>query len=93
MKVDKDMMEMVCAAIKQAQKESAEIYEERWVTGKELSKEISMFTQNWLESFGWKLPRERIETRDKDGRTTATRWGYPIMQIKRMIAEGRMRTI
>jgi hypothetical protein len=52
-----------------------------------------MFSPNWLENFGWKLPRERIEVTDDDGKTRATRWGYPLHAIQRMIAEGRLRRI
>jgi hypothetical protein len=50
-----------------------------------------MFSPNWLENFGWKLPGERIEVTGDDGKTRVTRWGYPLHHIQRMIAEGRMR--
>lgn len=68
-----------------------EMYNEKYVTGVELCKQIAMFSPNWLENFGWKLPRERIEVTGDDGKTRVTRWGYPLHHIQRMIAEGRMR--
>ena len=68
-----------------------EMYNEKYVTGAELCNQIAMFSPNWLENFGWKLPRERIEVTGDDGKTRVTRWGYPLHHIQRMIAEGRMR--
>lgn len=85
------MRDAILEVIKDAQIASAEIYNEQWVTGRDLCKEISMFTPDWLEKFGWKLPRERIEVTDDDGKQRVTRWGYPLHQIKRMIATGAMR--
>ena len=93
MKLDKETREAIAAAVREVQIEAAEIYDERYVTGKELCQQIAMFSTNWLENFGWKLPRERIIVTDEDGETRVTRWGYPIHQIQRMIAEGRMRNL
>ena len=93
MKLDKETREAIASAVREAQIEAAEIYEEKYVTGKELCRQIAMFSTNLLENFGWKLPRERIIVTDEDGETRVTRWGYPIHQIQRMIAEGRMRNL
>ena len=93
MKLDKETRDAIAAAIKEAQIEAVEVYHERYVTGKELCNQIAMFSPNWLENFGWKLPRERIEVTGDDGETRVTRWGYPLHQIQRMIAEGRMRSL
>ncbi|MBQ4386141.1 MAG: hypothetical protein II822_00820 [Prevotella sp.] len=90
-KLDKETREAIADAVKQAQIEAAEVYDERYVTGKELCQQIAMFSPNWLENFGWKLPRERIEVTDDEGQKRVTRWGYPLHYIQRMIAEGRMR--
>ena len=83
----------IVTTVRQAQIEAAEMYNEKYVTGAELCKQIAMFSPNWLENFGWKLPRERIEVTGDDGKTRVTRWGYPLHHIQRMIAEGRMRSI
>jgi hypothetical protein len=93
MKLDKETREAIAAAVRAAQIEASEMYDERYVTGKELCQQIAMFSQNWLENFGWKLPRERIEVVDDSGERRVTRWGYPLHQIQRMIAEGRMRSL
>lgn len=93
MKLDKETREAIAAAVRAAQIEAAEMYDEKYVTGKELCQHIAMFSPNWLENFGWKLPRERIEVVDDSGERRVTRWGYPLHQIQRMIAEGRMRSL
>ena len=91
MTLDKETREAIAQAVRKAQMEAAEIYSEKWVTGAELCAIVGMFTRDWLENFGWKLPRERIEVTGDDGKTRVTRWGYPLHAIQRMIAEGRMR--
>ena len=83
----------ILAIVRQAQIEAAEMYNEKYVTGAELCEQIAMFSPNWLENFGWKLPRERIEVTCDDGTRRVTRWGYPLHLIQRMIHEGRMRDL
>ena len=91
--MDVETREAIAAAVREAQMEAAEMYNEKYVTGAELCKQISMFSANWLENYGWKLPRERIEVTDDSGERRVTRWGYPLHHIQRMIAEGRMRSL
>ena len=93
MTLDKETREAIANAVQRAQIEAAEMYDERWVTGAELCKRVAMFSKNWLDNFGWKLPRERIEVTQDDGQKRVTRWGYPLHQIQRMINEGRLRNI
>ena len=93
MKLDIETRNAIAAAVKEAQMEAAEMYNEKYVTGAQLCEQISMFTPNWLENYGWKLPRERIEVTDDSGKPHSTRWGYPLHHIQRMIAEGKMRSL
>lgn len=92
-KLDQNSLTAILDVIKKGQMEAAEIYSEKWVTGAELCAIVEMFTKDWLENFGWKLPRERIEVTCDDGSRRVTRWGYPLHQIQRMIHEGRMRDL
>jgi hypothetical protein len=85
MTLDKETREAIAQAVRKAQMEAAEIYSEKWVTGAELCAIVGMITKDWLENFGWKLPRERVEIIDDDGKTRVTRWAYPRNQIQRMI--------
>ena len=93
MTLDKETRQAIADAVRKAQIDAEEIYSERWVTGAELCAIVGMFTKDWLENFGWKLPRERIEVICDDGKKRVTRCGYPINEIKRMIHDGRLREI
>ena len=92
-KLDQNSLTAILDVIKKGQMEAAEIYYEKWVTGADLCSIVGMITKDWLENFGWKLPRERIEVTCDDGSRRVTRWGYPLHQIQRMIHEGRMRDL
>ena len=60
-------------------------------TGDELCKRCSMITKSWLKQWGYLVPRERIEVTDKDGGVTATRWGYPLHKILRLVMNHELR--
>lgn len=93
MMIDKDTRNAIADVVKQAQMEANELYNERYVTANELCNQIAMFTKNWLDVYGHKLPRERITVTGDDGKSRSTRWGYPLHAIQRMIAEGKLRNI
>ena len=93
MRLDKDTREAILQTVRQAQMEAAEMYNERWVTAAELCQVVTMFSKDWLDTFGYKLPRERIEVTDDTGRKRVTRWGYPLHHIQRMLREGTLRTV
>ena len=93
MKLDKETREAIAEAVRNAQMEISETYDEKYVTGKELCQQIAMFSPNWLENYGWKLPRERIEVTDDSGERRVTRWGYPLHHIQRMIKDGKLRNM
>lgn len=65
--------------------------DEVWLEPKEFLKQFGMFSRDWLEHYGWKLPRERVEVIDDDGKTRCTRWAYPRNEIQRMIRERLIR--
>lgn len=92
-KFDKVTREALIQANRETLIEAYEMYNERWVTGAELCKECQQITKDWLENFGWKLPRERITVTGDDGKKRVTRWGYPLLEIKRMIKTGKLRDI
>ncbi len=88
----KTLEHKIVETISNVARQHYEIYSEKWVSGKELCQQIAMFSPNWLEKYGWKLPRERIEVTDDEGERRVTRWGYPLHHIQMMIAEGRLRS-
>ncbi len=77
--------------VREAMTETLETTREEWVTGDELCKRCSMITKSWLKQWGYLVPRERIEVTDKDGGVTATRWGYPLHKILRLVMNHELR--
>ena len=64
--------------------------EEVWLESKAFLAQFQMFTKDWLEHYGWKLPRERVEVVGDDGVKRVTRWAYPRNEIQRMIRERKL---
>jgi hypothetical protein len=59
--------------------------EEVWLETNAFLAQFGMFTKDWLEHYGWKLPRERAEVTEDNGNKRVTRWAYPRNEIQRMI--------
>jgi len=64
--------------------------EEVWLESKAFLAQFQMFSKDWLEHYGWKLPRERVEVVGDDGVKRVTRWAYPRNEIQRMIRERKL---
>ncbi len=60
-----------------------------YVTGKELCKQLQMFTPSWLKANGHLLPRT-CATLIKDGSGKPTHYAYNITAIRKMIDEDRL---
>lgn len=60
-----------------------------YVTGKELCKQLQMFTPSWLKANGHLLPRT-CATLIKDGNDKPTHYAYNITEIRKMIDEDRL---
>ena len=72
-------------SLKQTQIEVALQNDEVWLESKAFLDQFQMFSKDWLEHYGWKLPRERVEVIGDDGQKRVTRWAYPRNEIQRMI--------
>lgn len=57
------------------------------ITAEELSKRFPCFSKDWLQRFGYLLPRERVNKWEDE--TCLDRWGYRWYEIQRGIHEGR----
>lgn len=65
---------------------------EEWVTAKELSERIPIFSQDFIKKHGECLPRERMEYYGDDGRVMESRWMYPVNALNVMVQRGVFRT-
>ena len=93
MTLDKQTREAIAASVRKAVMDANEVYDEVWLTGKQLSEQVGFFTKEWLKRYGMTLPREALKVRDENGVVHRTGWCYPKRRILRMIAEGEFRTL
>jgi hypothetical protein len=90
--MDRQLKEEIVATVKRSVAEAMEVYQERWITDKEMSEHISVMTQRWLRDHGDMLPRTQVEWEDSKG-THSTSYLYPLHQIQAMIADGRIKEL
>lgn len=94
MTLDRMTREAIASAVERAVRARMEIYDEEWLTAKELSHRLPIFGAEWLARFGNKLPRERLTVVDIEGNVRQGRtFMYPLHKIERMVAEGKHRHI
>lgn len=93
--IDRMLRAEITATVNKAMTDILTSIEEKWVSEKELSNQISFLSKDWLETYGNKLPRER--NRIVDAVTgdviRETRFSYPLHKIQLMIARGELREI
>lgn len=90
--LDRHTREVIAASIREAVAEVYELYNEEWLTGRQLCEQVGFFTPDWLKRYGQLLPRERVGVLDDDGEHR-TGWCYPKKKILRMIQDGRLRSL
>ncbi len=91
--MDRQLKAEIVATVKRSVAEAMEVYQERWITDKEMSEHISVMTQRWLRDHGDMLPRTQVEWTDKQGIGHATSYLYPLHKIQAMIADGRIKNL
>lgn len=91
--MDKLLRAEIVAECKRSMAEAMEIYQERWLTGKELSEYISIMTPRWLQDHGELLPRSPVGWEDKNGVYHVSSWLYPLHKIQAMFADGRIKNL
>lgn len=91
--MDRQLKTEIVVTVKRSVAEAMEVYQERWITDKEMSQYISVMTQRWLREHGEMLPRTPIEWTDRHGKRHATSYLYPLHRIQAMIADGRIKNL
>lgn len=90
--MDKELRAEIVREVRRAMVDAFELYQERWVDGRELCKEIGCFSTDWLRRYGYTLPREQVIVNENDT-THKTGWCYPLHRIQRMMREGNLKNI
>lgn len=78
------------AVVRRAIEEEREMYDEVWLTEKELIAQFGMFTHDWLKRYGHCLQPARAIVVDEQGVERRSGWAYPKHRIQRMIASGEI---
>ena len=91
--MDRQLKAEIVVTVKRSVAEAMEVYQERWITDKEMSQYVSVMTQRWLREHGEMLPRTPIEWTDRHGKRHATSYLYPLHRIQAMITDGRIKNL
>ncbi len=91
--LDKETRMAVAAAVQKATMEANEVYNEEWLTGKQLCEQVPLFTKEWLRHNWRLLPSERVGWKDSDGVEHGCTRCYPKHKILRMVNEGAFRAL
>lgn len=60
--------------------------EKVWLSKKQLLQQFGMFTDDWINTYGYLLPRKRISIVDMEtGKKRATGWAYDRNAIQRLL--------
>lgn len=87
----RDELNELKAVVRRAIEEEREMYDEVWLTEKELIAQFGMFTHDWLRNYGECLKPKRAIVVDEQGVEHPTkRLAYPKHRIQRMIASGEI---
>ena len=87
----RDELNEVKAIVRRAIEEEREMYDEVWLTEKELIAQFGMFTHDWLKHYGQCLQPAKAIVVDEQGVVhPSQRFAYPKHKIQRMIASGEI---
>jgi hypothetical protein len=86
----RDELNEVKAVVRLAVEEEREMYDEVWLTEKELIAQFGMFTHDWLKKYGQCLQPAQAMVVDEYGVEHKTGKAYPKHKIQRMIASGEI---
>ena len=87
----RDELNEVKMVVRRAVEEEREMYDEVWLTEKQLLEQFGMFTHDWLKKYGQCLKPARAIVVDEKGVEHPTQgWAYPRNKIQRMIANGEI---
>jgi hypothetical protein len=87
----RDELNEVKMVVRRAIEEEREMYDEVWLTEKQLLEQFGMFTHDWIKKYGQCLQPARAIVVDAHGVEHPTQGcAYPKHRIQRMIASGEI---
>jgi len=88
--IDKQLKQEISKVVNEAAREAYLVYNEEWISAKELCKQFQMIPKSWLKSHRHLLPQSSVRYTDKDGNIKETNPAFPKHRINQMILEGKL---
>lgn len=88
--MDQKLKLEITQVVNQAAREAYLLYNEEWISGKELCKQFQQIPKSWLKTHKHLLPQSTTRYLDKDGNVKETNPAYPKHRINQMILEGKL---
>lgn len=88
--MDKQLKLEIAQVVNAAAREAYLLYNEEWISSKELCKQFQMIPRSWLKSHKHLLPQSSVRYIDKDGNIKETNPAYPKHRINQMIIDGKL---
>ena len=86
----RDELNELKMVVRRAIEEEREMYDEVWLTEKELIAQFGIFTHDWVKKYGQCLQPARAIVVDEHGVEHRSGWAYPKHKIQRMIDNGEI---
>ena len=88
--IDKQLRMEISQIVSKAAQDAYLLYNEEWISGKELCKQFQQIPKSWLKTHKHLLPQSSVRYMDKDGVVKVTNPAYPKHRINQMILEGKL---
>lgn len=88
--IDKKLKQEISQVVNEAAREAYLVYNEEWISAKELCKQFQMIPKSWLKSHRHLLPQSSVRYTDKEGNIKETNPAFPKHRINQMILEGKL---
>ena len=88
--MDQKLKLEITQVVNQAAREAYLLYNEEWISGKELCKQFQQIPKSWLKTHKHLLPQSTTRYLDKYGNVKETNPAYPKHRINQMIMDGKL---
>ena len=88
--MDSQLKREIAQVVNEAARQAYLLYNEEWISGKELCKQFQMIPKSWLKTHKHLLPQSSVRYTDKDGTIKETNPAFPKHRINQMIMEGKL---
>lgn len=88
--IDKKLKQEISQVVNEAAREAYLMYNEEWISAKELCRVFQMIPKSWLKTHKHLLPQSSVRYTDKDGTIKETNPAFPKHRINKMILDGKL---